>query len=388
MKTALLRAAFFTPMPTGDWGLPLVLKGPPGTSKTASVREIGAEYQLHVERLSPAERGEGEFGVIPVPSPDMSVLLRPPPEWVAKLRTGKDGEEAGILFFDEIDKAPPALQPVLLGGVQERTIGAKRFGPRVRVLCAMNLSGQGGSWDLNPAVANRLGHITWDAPSAEDWSIWLLSGGQGVEVETKDARAEEKRVMKLWPEAYAKASGLAAGFIKRRPELLHKMPPDGDPAQAGPWPSPRSWEYAARAWASSQIHRLSAIDRDELISAFIGTAAAAEWQTWVTEADLPEPAEILDGKVDYEHDPARLDRTVAILGAMAALVSPPKSEHRVDRATRLWTILSAVAEDAKDLTVPPMRALVLAGLAKLEVARPVLAKLHAVVTAAKLSGGK
>ena len=251
-KLSILEAAMFTPMGDGTWGLPLMLWGDPGVSKSATILALGRRWRLPIEELCPGERGEGQFGVVPVPSGTNgeAVLSYPPPEWVRNLRT--EHGECGIVFLDEITTAPPALQPALLGLIQRRRIGAHAFGPRVRVLGAANPSGQAaGGWDLAPPVANRLGHMDWGSPDAEAWGAWLI-GGQEDEA-AHDPLAREAEVWGQWPAAWAGARGIVSGFIRRRPELLHKMPPDGDPAQSRAWPSPRTGEYAARALAAELL---------------------------------------------------------------------------------------------------------------------------------------
>jgi len=388
MKARLIHAALFTPLSDGRWGLPLILWGEPGIAKTAAIRQVSGENGFYCEVLSPGERGEGAFGVTPVPVENGhgTVIDYPPPEWVRSLRM-EDGTEVGVVFIDELGSVAPALQPALLGAIQERRIGGHQFGPRVRVIGAANPVGHAaGGWDLAAPVANRLGHVDWPAPDANEWGTWLL-GGADESGEVRDALKEEARVMKLWPSAFAKASGLAAAFTQRRPELLQKMPKDGDPAQSRAWPSPRSWEAAVRARASAEVHGLTDVEQEELIAAFIGTSAAGEWAVWIDEADLPEPADVLDGKATWKHDPQRLDRTAAVLGACAALVVPAKAERRKERAEAMWKLMAEVMQDAKDVVVPAMTALVRAGLQRSKVATPVLAKMHSVVAAAGMTGG-
>lgn len=383
MKIDILQAAFFTPMAGGDWGVPLLLWGAPGTVKTGSIRALGQRFGLHVERLAPGARGEGAFGVTPIPvtTEHGTVLTYPPADYASKLANG------GILFIDELNTLPPALQPAGLDAVQEKTIGSMRFGHRVRVLGAANPIGQAAAgWDIAASQANRLGHIDWSSPETDEWAAYMLAGG-AFDEKVQDAEKEEKRVMARWGEEYAKSVGLITAFLRRRPELLHKMPNDGDPAQSRAWPSPRTWEYTTRARAAGIIQNLSPTSLDEFTGAFIGNGANGELSTFIEEADLPDPAAVLDGKEHFTHEPARLDRTVAVLSACAALVTPPKSEKRKERTANLWQLLGAVAEDAKDIVIPPMTALVTAGLsAGTGPHRAIMAKVHGVVTASGVSG--
>jgi hypothetical protein len=74
------------------------------------------------ELLSPGERGEGAFGVTPIPGIGQTggmVLSYPMPDWTEKFADG-----VGIVFVDEISSSPPSIQPYLLGLLQERRIGS------------------------------------------------------------------------------------------------------------------------------------------------------------------------------------------------------------------------------------------------------------------------
>ena len=163
--------------------------------------------------------------------------------------------------------------------------------------------------------------------------------------------------MKAWPAAYAKASGMVAAFIKARPELLYKKPENHDPKASKAWPSPRTWAMATHAVAGCMIHGASEIVMDELVSAFVSAKVAAEFTTFRNKLDLPDPEHVLDGKVEFEHNPRRLDRTMAVLSSCSALVTSVKTRQK-DRATKLWTILSDIQEHAADLCVAPAAALV------------------------------
>ena len=163
--------------------------------------------------------------------------------------------------------------------------------------------------------------------------------------------------------------------------MLMKMPKAGDPKGSKAWPSPRSWEMAARALAGAEVHGLGEADRELMIAAFVGAEPTNEFITWMIEADLPDPADVLDGRVKFKHDPQRLDRSVAVLSACAAFVAPTKSVKRKERAAKLWEILGEM-NDQKDIMVPAARTLVRARLASGEAARPVLLKLQPLLAAA------
>lgn len=376
--TNLLRASWFIP-PGGEgfWGRPLFLWGRPGIGKTHIIDAEVRRYNMVSERLSPAERGEGQFGVIGVPGAD-GFLHYPAPAWAQKFEA-----QAGVIFIDEANLAPPgSIQGALLGLVQLRTLGSHKFGPRTRTCAAANeVADAAGGWDLPHASLNRYGHLNVDSPDATEWGVAFLSDFARPDAEQIDALVEEKRVIEAWPAVMAKSRGLVNGFIMRRPEMLDKSPAKGSKIKS--WPTPRTVVYAAEAMASAELQGLTESESDELAGAFVGNAWMSEFRTWSASADLPNPADLLDGKVKYTHDTRRLDRTLAVLGACAALVAPKAAANRKARAGVAWTLIGKVLEDAADVAIPAARVLVNAGLVASVVpeSKPILNKLDDLLTA-------
>jgi len=354
INSAILKAALFCPSPEYAWGLPILIRSKPGCGKTALVKLLAQQMGLPYLRLSPAERGEGYFGCVPVPGTD-GHLHYPAPADVVKTFVDR-----GLLFLDEIDKAAPALQAPLLGCVQLRQLGAHTFPVGVRIIGACNDVDAGG-WDLTTPLANRFGHFEYDGMDPQDWTSALLGSfrPQSTEAPLNPALLEEQ-VRAAWPEADAYARGLVAGFITRRPNLLHTEPVKG--AKHLAWPSRRTVEYAAIALASSRVHGLSERDTDEFMAGFVGQSWVAEFRTWTEMADLPAPADVLDGKETFKHDSRRLDRTLAVLGACAALVIPAACPHRKERTEAFWRLVAPVIKDAPDLAVGAGRAVMKNGL--------------------------
>lgn len=351
MNSKILHAALFAHNPEGGLGLPILLWGAPGSGKTSFLSTAAARYSMAYERLSPAEKGEGAFGVIPVPGAD-GLLHYPPPAWSQKFERG------GLLFVDEISTSPPALQAPLLGLVQLRMIGDHFLGKRVRVVAAANeVQDAAGGWDLAPALANRFGHFDWEGMSVADWTVGLIGGFVNTDGAVVDAETEEHRVLAAWPTAVATARGLVAGFIKARPELLRKPAAKGSKHTSRAFATPRSVEYAVHALASARVHSLSETDTDTFIAGFVGQGWVGEFATYRAHVDLPNVEDLLDGRITWKHDDRRLDRTMAVLSACAALVVPKDAVKRDDRAKALWKIIGTVAKDAADVVMPAARAL-------------------------------
>lgn len=394
MNEKIIKASLFTPGLYGRWGTPIIYEGKPGTAKTARIGAIVRDCGFQMQTIVASLREPSDFLGLPVPtkvkkaSAEAKVMFKDidtqitysPAEWAINCAR----QERTVVFFDEINTAPPAVQAALLRVILEGAVGEFTLPSTVRFIAAQNATEDAaGGWDLAPPLANRFGHIDWHAPDAESWADWLLSGENAGDANAQaiDAAAEEARIEKNWLEPWAKARGLIAGFIRRRPDLLMQMPDSGNPQASKAWSSPRTWELAARAHASAQLNDLSMAEAEEFMAAFIGNAPLAEFATWQAEADLPEPKDVLDGKVKFKHDPARLDRTAAVLQACAAYVAPEKADKRKARAGKLWEILSDV-DDAVDVVVPAARVLVQSGLGTVESARKILVELQPVLAAA------
>jgi len=83
----------------------------------------------------------------------------------------------------------------------------------------------------------------------------------------------------------------------------------------------------------------------------------SEFRTWMVNLDLPDPADVLDGKVAWKHDGRRLDRTLVVLQSCAALVAPEKAEKKKERGNKCWELIGTVLKDAADCAIPAARVL-------------------------------
>lgn len=342
----ILRAAFFARTPEGKWGLPIMLWGPSAAGKTAIARAVAKACGLYFYRMAPSERGEGQFGVVPVPGSD-GFLHYPPPVFAADL-----DKQASLLFVDEIDSQPLALQSPLLGTVQLRVIGEHEFSPHTRVMGAGN--GVQGTHSLREDLMNRFGHVEFTGLDVESWVAGLTAGFVVPETEAP-AEEIEKRVLEQWPAAIASARGVVGAFISRNVSLLHAPPRKGSNQRA--YPTRRTVEYATYALASAKIQGLTESETDEFVGAFVGEAWVREFRQFTTFADLPDVAAVLDGRETFTHDPRSLDRTLVFLQSAAAHMGPAIAKDvRVRRLKGFWSIVEAIHDNAPEIVVPSIRA--------------------------------
>jgi len=294
------RMLWFTPGMREVWGLPSLYLAGPGKTKTSRARFAAKVMGLRSKTLSPALHGEGAFGVVPVPTTinGKTYLVYARPSWVSEFRDDNDNDLPGVILLDEVLAAVASLRPPLLGLVDERMIGDTFLGEQVRVTAFTNSAEMCGTDPLNAPLANRFLHPMWQDPSIEETADYLANGTPLSQVQQElDPIAEQKRVMGLWEQYRAPVANLVASYLRANAGQIHVEPPPNDPRASGPWPSRRSWELAIRTMAGCQLHGLSAMETNAFVTAAIGEDAAAPFFTYVAQMDLPNPADVLDGKV-------------------------------------------------------------------------------------------
>jgi hypothetical protein len=284
-------------------GTPVLLWGPPGTGKTASVRAVARSLGLPCEVVIASIHEPTDFSGLPIVHGGDVRLA--PPAWARRLSE----REKALLFLDELTTAPPAVQAALLRVVLERTVGDLCLGEGVAVVAAANPPEQAADgWDLSPPLANRFCHLDWVADAA-GFAAGLTAGWPDPPV---------RRVPGDWPSRLPAARGVIGAFITARPNLACVLPTGSAAGRA--WPSPRSWEAACRLWAAADAAGGGTEVRAALVAGTVGEGAAVELASWHAKLDLPDPEEAL-AQPRRCRLPRRPDRMFALLSAVAAAVA-------------------------------------------------------------------
>lgn len=338
--------------------MPMRIVGSPGTAKSDLMAEVAAGAGLHFKVVIASLRDPTDFLGVPVLMGDGSVSYTLP-DWATEL----ERDPQSVLFLDEINTCSPATQAALLRVVLDRVVGGRQLPTTVRIMAAQNsVEEAAGGYDLSMPLANRFGTLAdWKAPDVEAWSSWLLGVGAG-KIAPSDPEAEQRRVMARWPEAYARAAGEVSTFVRRKPALLHAQPAVGTPQASLAWPSRRTWAMATRALAASRLHGLTADDEDRYVGSFVGQAAVVELRSFLVNLDLPDPTDLLDGRVEFKHEATRLDRTVAVLSSCVSLVLPKDAPRRVEWGIVLWSLLRGMMGETADVVWPAVRILCARGV--------------------------
>lgn len=181
----------------------VMIWGAPGIGKSSVVAQVARAHDLSLIDLRLSQLAPTDLRGLPIPVD--GVTRWAPPEFLPR-----DG--AGVLFLDEINLAPPALQGVAQQLVLDRKVGSYTVPDGWFVWAAGNRKEDHASvFDMPRPLSNRFLHL--------DVSV-DLDAFRGHAV----AKGFHERIV---------------AFLSYRPTLLHRID-----AQRPAWPSPRSWEMA------------------------------------------------------------------------------------------------------------------------------------------------
>ncbi|MBB2910848.1 MoxR-like ATPase [Streptosporangium becharense] len=348
--------------------LPVLLWGEPGIGKSAGLEQLARGLGVPLETVIASVHEPSDFAGLPIVGADPAVTGVPmaPPDWAVRLA----GAGRGLIFFDELSSAPPAVQAALLRVVLERRVGSLTLPEPVRVVAAANPpSSAADGWHLSPPLANRFVHLRW----------------------THDPRTVARGMAGTWPavpvpkvdpakasSAVARARGVVSGFLTARPGLAHHLPPDAE-ARGGAWPSPRTWEMALRLLAAGYATGAGREAVSAAVVGAVGDGAGIELLSYLQELDLPDPDRVLVNP-DAFALPERGDRQLAFLTAVVAAVQGELTRER-------WEAGWAVLAKAVDAGVPDVAARAATDLAALrDPAWPVPAAIDGFMDLLHLSG--
>jgi hypothetical protein len=335
-----LLIALQTPSPKGHLGIPALLWGAPGEGKSSFVESLRRD-DFPVVTLIASIHDPTDFSGLPV---HLNGQVRfAPPEWTFAF----DETGQGILFLDELTTAPPSVQAALLRVILERKVGFRPLPKGVRVVAAANPPDQVvGGWELSPPLRNRFVHIRW-ALSGEIYRKALREGfGQpSLPAIDPDAHAEAEKFWRRMVEV----------FLRRYPHLAKTNPSDEEYAFA----SPRTWDFAIALMASCDLLGKAPKPGQKgsevflnLVEGCVGKGAAVAFAHFLQTLRLPDPDEVLDGKIPLDLKSFRDDELYAFFSALAAaLVRRQTQPNFVDAMLVFLELTEQVSNDGRIDTI-------------------------------------
>ena len=239
---------------------PTFLWGPPGIGKSDIVKQIGDELGREVIDVRLALWEPTDIKGIPYYNADAGKMVWAPP---SELPT--DADSTAVIFLDELNSAPPAVQAAAYQLILNRRVGTYELPKGVDIVAAGNREGDRGVTYRMPApLANRFVHLEMkvDFDDFQDWAT----------------------LNKIHPDV--------VGYVGFAKQDLY----DFDPKSASKsFATPRSWVFVSDLLDDDDT------DTDTLatlIAGAIGDGLANKFMAHRKIAGkLPKAEDILDGKV-------------------------------------------------------------------------------------------
>lgn len=299
---------------------PIMLFGPTGVGKSSSINQIADKLEAALDKkVSVVDIRLTSCTItdligIPVASSDKTTTIWLRPDIY---KTGKD-EEIFIYFFDELDKASPAVQAAALQLILDRKAWTHTFPANTFVIAAANPSRTSSNYEtrMAPELMNRFKHfnIQPDYDSFKEWGI------------------KEK----LHP--------YVLGYLSYNHSKLYAESEMDSIA----FPTPRSWKSVSD---TLYIYDGTYKDISELhsdICADIGVGDALEFEGWCqVYGFLPDTGRIFDGTENsYPNTP---DVLHALIASIISYISKKEEKITSKELTNVLRYVSRFPADFKAL---------------------------------------
>lgn len=283
--------------------MPLFIWGTTGIGKSQMVREsaknIASENELKFTEDIRDLNDERKFSLVdirvsqldPTDLRGLPIIDKGSTKWVSPNWLPKAGK--GILFFDELNLAPPSIQASAYQLILDRRLGNYVLPEGYIIVSAGNrLEDRANVFELPAPLRNRFLHAQLKIPVARSgdpeskegtWTDWAIRN---------------------------KLDQRIVGFLNFRPTLLFGFDPE---AEDNAFPTPRSWEFTSKLIKGIK-------DKDELrilTALAVGQGTAEEFRAFVG----------LQEKMDLD-----------------AVINDPRNANIPEKPDMLYALVAGIAE--------------------------------------------
>lgn len=263
---------------------PVFLWGPPGCGKSSLVRAVAGQLGLPVIDVRASLLDPTDLRGIPMIEDKSAIWC--PPSFLPK-----PGRRPGILFFDELNAAPPLVQASLYQLTLDRRVGEYELPEGWSIVAAGNRAEDRSIvYRMPTALSNRFIHVDFDV-DFDDWRAW----------------AQQSDI-----------DPLIIGFLAMRRELLHSMK-GSDRA----FPTPRSWEMASAA-----IKVFGSMDQcHDVLMGTIGEGAATELKAYAAKAMTIKDVEAILADPSRARLPDKIGDLYALVSFLIGSIESEQTQH-------------------------------------------------------------
>ncbi|MEA3374043.1 MAG: MoxR family ATPase [Campylobacterota bacterium] len=283
--TASLEALIEQKIPTFLWG-------PPGIGKSSIVKQIAEKESIGFTDLRLSLMDPTDLKGIPFYDKHDHQAVWASPSFLPK-------EGSGILFLDELNSAPPAVQASAYQLILDRRVGEYELPDGWSIVAAGNReSDRGVVYRMPSPLANRFIHLEMEVHT-DDWRDWAYSAGI------------DERII---------------AYIGYKNEDLFTFDPTEN---AKSFATPRSWEFVNGVLKSRISEKLLL----KTIGGAIGEKLAVNFLSFAKVMHrLPDLEAVLEtGSGDY---PGEVDVLYALSSGLVSKLLADPTDERVDNLLR------------------------------------------------------
>ena len=303
-------------------GLVPMLHSSPGMGKSDLVRTIAKKFNLLVIDMRLSQMDPTDLNGFPTMNVDKTRSDYVPPMTIPLEGDPiPEGYKGWILFLDEITSAPPGMQAAGYKLILDRLVGQRKVHKQCAMVAAGNLSTDKAITNrMSTALQSRMIHLVMEV-CPKSWNTW----GVGADI--------DYRVL---------------GFLRFRPDLLHKFDPNHDELT---FACPRTYEFVSRIikpWKSIPT------DKVPLLAGTIGQGAAIELKAFVDIfSTLPEAETIRNDPHNavVPHEPGTLYAVTALLGNIIDASNMDSVMNYVERLPKEFQAVALQGVWKKDPTL-------------------------------------
>jgi hypothetical protein len=242
---------------------PIFIWGPPGIGKSDIVRQIGDDIKAHVIDIRLSLWEPTDIKGIPYFDSKQGTMVWAPPSELPDAKMAKKHKQI-IVFLDEMNSAPPAVQAAAYQLILNRRVGTYVLPDNVLIVAAGNREADKGVTYRMPApLANRFVHLEIKV-DFDDWFEWAIKNNQHQDV---------------------------VGYLTFSKKDLYDFDPKS-PSRS--FATPRSWSFVSELLEDDDDENTTT----DLVSGAVGEGLAVKFMAHRKVAgQLPNPSDILNAKV-------------------------------------------------------------------------------------------
>lgn len=290
--------------------LPVMLWGPPGVGKSDAIKQLGVEQDRPVIDLRMSLLNPVDLRGVPVAKDGITAWWQP-----CFLPREENGTENAILFLDEMNAAPPAVQSAAYQLVLDRRVGEYKLPDGVDVLAAGNRgTDRAIVYEMSSALRNRFVHYEVVA-DLDEWKDWASRHGIRHEV---------------------------MAFLNMKQDRLFFFDAKVHTRQ---FPTPRSWEFTSRLLEGlgGNVRGSTAI-----FAGALGEGVATEFVGFLKVAGKIPSAEdvIIKGNMKIKAPKEDAAQLYAFSGALVGVATRAKDTMKAGKNLSLYCSQNLPAEFA------------------------------------------